>query len=216
VFPRPGCSSGPTLGAFVLASGVAVGLAGRASDHTASPLLHWAGTLGGPWLLAAFVLGAVAGAPRRGAVAGAVALAVGVITYYAVFRLVEGQTTTVYALVVGAAWTLGALPIGACFGWAGGAWRRTGGSRWAGVIAGALVGESLLLWLQGQVVGGVWRQPEAVTALQVQAVIGVVAATALARRPGQALAWTGAVALGVVVAETVVRQTLRVTGWAGA
>jgi hypothetical protein len=214
---RPAASaSASAVAAVAVLSGVAIGVAGRASDHVSSSLLYWAGTLGGPWLVAAFTLGAFAGSRRRGATAGAVALAVGVITYYAVFRLVEERTSTVNAVVVGTAWTLGALPIGAAFGWAGGAWRRTRGPRWAAVVAGALVGEALLLWLEGRHGGGPWGREDAVTALQTQALIGVGAALVLARARLRALAWTGGVALVVVLAEAAVRETLRATGWAGA
>ncbi|MCW3013520.1 MAG: hypothetical protein JWO02_612, partial [Solirubrobacterales bacterium] len=117
---RPAAS---TLAAAVLLIGVATGIAGRASDHVSSSLLSWAGTLGGPWLLAAFAIGAFAGSRRRGAAVGAAALTVGVVTYYTVFRLVEERTSTPYALVIGSAWVIGSLPIGAAFGWAGGAWR---------------------------------------------------------------------------------------------
>ncbi|MCW3017015.1 MAG: hypothetical protein JWO02_4107, partial [Solirubrobacterales bacterium] len=82
--------------------------------------------------------------------------------------------------------------------------------------AGALVGEALLLWLQGALVGGPWRRGDAVTALQVQALLGVGAALLLARPRMRALAWTGGVAPVVVVAEAAVRGTLRATGWGGA
>jgi hypothetical protein len=204
-----------TVATVTVLFGVAIGIAGRATDHVSSSLLYWAGTLGGPWLLTAFAVGAFTGSRRRGAAAGAVALAVGVVTYYAVFRLVEERTSTLDAVVVGTAWTLGALPIGAAFGWAGGAWRRTRGPRWTAVLAGALVGEALLLWLQGRLVGGTWRQEDAVIALQTQAVIGVGAALVLARARMRALAWTGGVAPAAVVAEAAVRETLRATGWAG-
>jgi hypothetical protein len=211
--PRP---TPRLLAAVVGVGGIGVGLAARASDHASDPLLRWAGTLGGPWLLAAFTLGAFTRSRRRGALAGAGVLAVGVVTYYAVFRLVEERTSTAYALAMGVAWTAGALPIGAAFGWAGGAWRRTREPRWAAVLAGALVGEALLLWLQGRVAGGTWRQPDAVRALELQALIGLAAAAVLSPARLRALAWTAAVALAAVAAEATVRETLRATGWAGA
>ncbi|WP_354699838.1 hypothetical protein DSM112329_00096 [Paraconexibacter sp. AEG42_29] len=209
----------PTLPVVLLAAvlgGGVVGLAGRATDHTTSSLLYWAGTLGGPWLLAAFLIGAFAASPRRGAIAGAATLVVGVITYYAIFGLVEERTSRDYALGVGAAWTAGALPVGAAFGWAGGAWRRTRGPRWAAILTGALLGEALLLYLQGRVLGGVWNQDEALHALRVQAIIGVLGAAVLTTKPLRALGWTGGVALAVVVVEATLRETLRAGGWAGA
>lgn len=195
-----------TLVAIVVA-GLAVGLAGRAADHV-WPTVQWASALGAPWLAVAWLVGAIAerDGRRAAAVAGALTLALGVVTYYTCFMLVEHRSSPGYVATVGTAWTLAALPCGAVAGAIGSAWRHTAWS--AGALAGALLGEVLVL-------DPLWSAPAARRALHLEVLAGLAAVLIARRRWPAALAAGVVVALAVLVGESAVRDSLRVVGWAG-
>jgi hypothetical protein len=196
-----------------LAGGVAIGLVGRASVQT-TEVIAWTSRLGAPWLMTAFVVGAVVGDRRRGALAGGASLAIGTAVYYAVFHFVEHRIGIGYAIVVGTAWAAVGIGIGGVFGYAGAAWRAR--DRWARVVAaaalgGALIGEALLLMTR-------WDDPTAQAILTAELVLGALIPFVASRRRE----WPAALALGMtfavtaVVLEAYARAALRVVGWGGA
>lgn len=174
-------------------------------------MIHWAGALGGPWLLGAFVAGVLAGERRAGALAGAVAIVSGTAAYYAIFHYVEQSTSLFYAAAAGVGWSVAGAVVGALFGGAGGLWTEGGRARaWAaGILAGGLLAESLLLW-------HAWDGDSAQRAVVIQALAAALLALALSRR----VRLTASVALGsagvLLAGELVVRELLRTSGWAGA
>lgn len=192
-----------------LLGGITVGLWARGLDHVPIRTVHWFTALGAPWLAVAFVLGAYTKARRDGAIAGGAALAIGVAVYYATFHFVEHKFGVWFAIKVGTGWALVALPIGAAFGWAGAAWRERRGPIPTAVLAGALLGEALLLQ-------SIWSRPVAVRMLVLEAAVGLACALLLTRHRLQALAATAVVAAAVVVAELTAREALRAVGWVGA
>lgn len=196
------------VGAAVV-GGLVVGAGARGLDQFEARTVHWFSALGAPWLIAAFLIGAFVGRRRLGAAAGGAALALGVVVYYAIYHFVEHGMGVVYSTTVGAAWAIGALPAGAVFGWAGAAWHQRRGPWSAAAVAGALLGEALLLQQ-------IWHRPLAVRVLVIEAAAGVLCALLLSRQRGRAVALTGAVAVLVVVAELAVREGVRAVGWAGA
>jgi hypothetical protein len=193
--------------------GVAIGLVGRASVQS-TEVVAWISRLGAPWLLTAFLVGAVVGSRRRGAVAGGLALALGTAVYYFVFHFVEHRIGLGYAVVVGSAWAVVGVGIGGVFGYAGAAWRAR--DRWARIVSmaalgGALIGESLLLMTR-------WDDPTAHGILLGELVVGALLPFVASRRRE----WPAALALGMtfavtaVVLEAYARAALRAVGWGGA
>jgi len=189
--------------------GVLLGAMGRGVDQFEARTIHWFSALGAPWLLAAFVIGAFVGRRRLGAAAGAGALAIGSLSYYAIFHFVEHKMGGFTSGAVGLAWAVGGIPAGAVFGWAGAAWWQRRGPLSTAAVAGALLGEALLLQ-------SIWHRPLAMRVLVIEAIAGVLCALLLTRERSRALAMTAGVALLVVVAELVLRETARAAGWSGA
>lgn len=203
--------------AVVLLVAAGLGLAlGLGAQHIGDvrPGLGWVGALGAPWLVTAFVAGALAPHARIAATAGAIALAVGTAAYYLAMVGTAGPGTLGYAVVVGASWGIVALGIGAAFGAAGCLWRRRddlAGAMAAALPSGALMGEALLL-------ATVWNARPALLVVGAQFGAGMTLPLLLVRRPGLRLAAVCAALLAAVVfgvGESVVRDTLRAVGWAG-
>jgi hypothetical protein len=92
----------------------------------------------GPWVAVAFVAGAIGGSPRGGAIAGSLALAAGVLTYYMGVLVVWGAVLAEPGRAT-VAWGAVAFVTGATVGAAGGAWSDAG-HRWRAPAVGALVG----------------------------------------------------------------------------
>ena len=106
---------------------------------------HWLAKVGVPWLAAAFLVGALARRPWRGAVLGATALVAATLVYYAILGLVQHAYEV---SPVGLGWLLVAVPGGAGFGalgalWASGRWRVVG----VAVLAASFGGEAALFAL---------------------------------------------------------------------
>jgi len=137
---------------LAVAAGAALGFAGQTGSDL-HPGLRWVVAIGVPWLLTAFFAGAIVGDRLRGAIAGALSLAIGTVAYYALrVALGEGGPLhAAYALrgaVIVAGWCAAAIGGGAAFGLAGALWRSGGAlATVAGsaLVSGALVGEALLL-----------------------------------------------------------------------
>ncbi len=101
--------------------------------------------LGGAWILLAALIGAWSGRPGPAAVAGAVALVVGVLTYYGSYEFayaLDPQRDPRYFVPGGLAWLLVSLVAGAAAGAAGSVARSGRGH--AAVVAGALLGAALI------------------------------------------------------------------------
>ena len=169
--------------------------------------------LGAPWLAAAWGLGALAGSPRRGALAGAAALVLGTFAWYFVSLALSGPGVVDYVVPVSAAWSLAAGAAGGAFGLAGALWRDGNPALRAtsvALLAGALAGEAWLL-------AGEWtgRAARLVLALELGAAL---TALLLARRRTPvvltlALFLVAAVAIAGI--EEAARDTIRMVGWNG-
>jgi hypothetical protein len=197
----------------VVVAGAFIGLVGRGSDHLPD-LVRWSAALGAPWLATAFAVGAFVRHRLLAALAGGSALTLGVAVYYSVFHWIEGTTSLAYAVIVGTAWGAVAFVAGGLFAYAGAAWRS--GSRPAhllasGLLAGALIGEAVLLLMH-------WSNPTARTVLMLELAVGFAVPLTTAKRRE----WPAAMVLAVVFAVAVIeseqyaRAAMRVFGWAGA
>jgi hypothetical protein len=167
--------------------------------------------LGAPWLAAAWGVGALSGTRARGALAGALALALGTLGWYLLSVAANGHPAAY--LSIAAAWSAVSLVAGALFGLAGAAWREGRPvARAIGVaaLAGPLAGEAVLL-------AGEWsgRAAEAVLTAEVAAAFVLLFA---ARRRAPLLLTLALFVLGAVVfagAEDAIRDSVRLAGWAG-
>ena len=137
--------------ALAAVSGIALGAAVRIGIHVGTPA-GWLLRLGVPWLLIPFMIGALLRAPRRAAVAGALAMVAAVVTYYALKVGVEHRASRRYGVEMVALWgTIGAL-AGAAFGVAGAltrSLRGVGRGVAVALVSGALAGEALLMLHDG-------------------------------------------------------------------
>jgi hypothetical protein len=202
---------------LALAAALGLGIAGRVAIHAGSDFPHVqalgraAVALGAPWLATAWALGAVSGTRARGAIAGALALALGTAAWYLLSVAANGHPTGY--LPTAAAWGAVALPAGALFGLAGAAWReggRVAGAIGVAALAGPLAGEAALL-------GSEWsgRAAQAVLAAEVAAALALLFA---ARRRAPLLLTVALFALGALVfagAEDAIRDSVRLAGWSG-
>ena len=204
---------------LAVAVGLVIGVAGQAGPDL-HPALRWVVALGVPWLVAAFAAGALLGDPWRGALAGATALVIGTLVYYALRVGFGGGGPLGVALsprgvAIVAAWCVAATASGAVFGLAGALWRRGGNmARVVGtaVVSGALIGEALLLAQE-------WTGRGAHFVLAAELAAGVALALCMTRRwvlVMPAVVLTALVAVAVGVTEDGVRDAMRVVGWNGA
>src|SRR4051812_8637569 len=108
---------------------------------------HWLAQVGVPWLAAAFLVGAPARRPGRGAAFGAAALVAATVVYYLPSMLDYGRFSY-EANPVGLGWLAIAVPGGACFGALGALW-ASGRARViaVSVLAASFGGEALLFAL---------------------------------------------------------------------
>jgi hypothetical protein len=197
----------------VLVAGAFMGLLGRGSDHLPD-LVHWSAALGAPWLATAFAVGAFVRQRSLAAIAGGCALTLGVAVYYSIFHWVERTTSLGYAVIVGTAWGAVAFVAGAVFAYAGAAWRsdsRRAHLLASGLLAGALIGEAILLLAN-------WSNPTARTVLMIELAVGASVPLLTSRRNELPAAVVVAVvfAIAVVESEHYARAAMRVFGWAGA
>jgi Family of unknown function (DUF6518) len=223
--PRPRrdtTSAHRRLALLALGAALALGVAGRIAVHAGGHLPHGdalaalgrvAVALGGPWLAAAWSIGALAGSRTRGALGGGAALALGTAAWYLLTVAAGGRAAVAYAVPVATAWAAVALGAGALFGVAGAAWRDGGRRARAASIAalaGALAGEALLL-------AGQWSGRAAALVLATELAVGLGLLAVARRRAPLALTLAVFVVAAVVFAgvEDGVRDTLRLAGWAG-
>jgi hypothetical protein len=166
-----------------LTLGVLWGIVCWWGDDVRWPMIGMLANAGGPWLLLAFLIGTLTGAPVRGPVCGALALGAAVLTYYAAYdiaRIYDPAADPRYFIPGGAAWLAVAVPAGAAFGAAGAVW-RAGPRRLRAaalvLLSGALLSEALLalpdLLTYADLERGYWLGPasEALLALGLPAVL---------------------------------------------
>ena len=129
------------LGLLVLVVGLATGVVTQVAQSVLPTGWSQAANAISPWLLVAFLLGSRMPGRASAASAGAAALILALVGYYATTMIRYGIGGGTGALVF---WGLGALVGGPVFGLAGHAWRR-GPDRWSavalGLLAAAFVGE---------------------------------------------------------------------------
>jgi Family of unknown function (DUF6518) len=220
--PRPTTPAHRRVALLALGAALALGLAGRIAVHAGGHLPHGealaalgaaAVALGGPWLAAAWSIGALAGSRARGALGGGAALGLGTAAWYLLTVAAGGRAAVAYAVPVAAAWAAVALGAGALFGLAGAAWRDGGRRVRAAAIAalaGALAGEALLL-------AGQWSGRAAALVLTTELSVGIGLLVAARGRAPLALTLLVFAVAAVAFAgiEDGVRDTLRLAGWAG-
>jgi hypothetical protein len=207
---------------LALIAAIGLGLAGRVALHAGADLPHGhalgalghsALALGAPWLATAWAVGALSGSRTRGAIGGALALALGTVGWYMLTVAAGGRSAAGYAIPVALAWGTVAFAAGALFGAAGAAWRDGGRvARAIGVaaLAAPLAGEAALL-------GAEWtgRAAQAVLAAEVAAAFVLLFA---ARRRAPLLLTLALFTLGALVfagAEDAIRDGVRLAGWGG-
>ena len=191
--------------------------------------------LGGPWLIAGFLGGAIGGWRRGasglvlGAFAGAVIVGAGSIAYYGISWW-DGVNGARRAAKLGIGWGAAGIGVGGTLGLLGAAFstallrrRPTGGgppiASWLhgaalGTLGGLLIGEAIaLLW--------VWDSLSLRTMAGLEGLggAGLVVAGCLGRSWRFVIAAFAFAALSAAVAPiatTMLRETLRSIGWAGA
>jgi len=139
---------------LALLAGVVLGLFSGLGDRLpADNVLHVIIALAnaaGPWLVTAFAVGALAGAPLAGALTATAALAAAVAVYYLTIYL-YGNTVAELVRSAGV-WLAVSLVVGPLFGAAGGAWRRPrsrfGRIGAVALLAGTLAAEGILRLIQ--------------------------------------------------------------------
>jgi hypothetical protein len=140
----PSIGRGP-IGRLVMALllGVGLGLSSALGDGASVRVLVALANAISPWLIVAFVAGALQQGPRSAAVAGGAALFAAAATYYLGIAMIQATGFPMHLAIV---WFVLALVIGPAAAVLGAAWRSE--SRWrpraAGVLAGALLGEATL------------------------------------------------------------------------
>ncbi|HEX5268236.1 MAG TPA: DUF6518 family protein [Acidimicrobiales bacterium] len=137
-----------------LGAGAILGVASRLGDDLVGGWA-WIANIGGPWLVAAFVLGTLARSPRTAAAWGTLALLSAVGSYYTWIALVQDGAGRQHLGWLVALWVVVGAGAGTAFGAAGWAWRTGPGPArlvGAGLLSSALVGEAAVL-LAGESAG---------------------------------------------------------------
>ena len=131
---------------LVVAAGTLLGLASRASDLLPRDL-GWVGNLGGIWVGAAFIVGAVVAKPLRSALAGAGTLSLAALVHYGSYRLMRYGSPDLLRYPA-PQWAATGAAVGGLMGAAASSWRHVN-SRWRSiaVLTAALGAEALYLVL---------------------------------------------------------------------
>ena len=190
--------------AAVVLLGVGVGLFSSRSDLLpADTLLHVVVVMGnavGPWVAMGFAAGAVQRDARLGSVGGAMALCVGVATYYLAALLTWGDRAPTFLPVLALVWLLVAGVSGGAVGAAGGAWASHGRYRSLGpiILAGALLAEAAYQLVQVEAWHGIDVTRTGVQIAAIDAVAAVLVPVVLLERARRPTAYLGGVAVGAV------------------
>lgn len=220
---------------LVCVGAAGLGLLGQAAVHGTFRGSWELSRLGGPWLVAAFVGGAVAGWRRRGsglvlgAAAGAIIVSAGTVSYYVVSYWVGGYGAG-YAATMGIGWGLAGIVVGGALGLLGAGYTtelarhraaRSGRlvASWLqgaalGTLGGLLIGEAIaLLWI--------WDNADlrAMATLEALGGAALVLFGSLGRNWRFVIAAVTAAAVAATIAPmlaSLLRETLRAIGWVGA
>jgi hypothetical protein len=231
------------LVAAVLAAAVLVGVVGQLGDAAPGVPGH-ATALGAPWLVAAFVIGALLRRPLPGALGGAVVLSGGTLSYYGVQLALTGHARALADGAIAVGWAAAGAVAGAAMGALGALWRdatrargaaptvaatRASGALSAGAATparrprrgAALLAAVPAAALAGEalLLAGEWRSRASLAVLSAElALAGLLLPACAWRRaslPAAALA-AGALALGFALTEAELRSAMRAIGWRGA
>lgn len=218
----------PLVAIVVVAIALLLGFMGRSANNGAFHGSWEFSRLGGPWLVGAFVAGIVGGWRRGpgglalGIAGGAIAIAVGSLSYYGIYIFFEDGSAPRRAARLGVGWAMAGLVVGGALGLLGATFATRAGGRgrvWMqgaalGTLGGLLMGESIaLLW--------VWDQHD----LRVMATLEGLGGAALVAFAAVGRSWRWIVAALIAAAATatvapivttMVREALRRIGWAGA
>ncbi|HET9540580.1 MAG TPA: DUF6518 family protein [Candidatus Limnocylindria bacterium] len=211
-----------SLGSYALlalVAGLALGLFSGLGDWVpADTVLHVVVALAnaaGPWLVTAFVVGALAGAPLAGAITASAALVAALAVYYLTIYAI-GYTVADLTRSAGV-WLAVAVVVGPLLGAAGGAWARPRrpfdriGA--VALLAGALAAEAILRLIQVQAWTGLdlARTDVQVGLIELAAAV-VLPAVLLA--PGERLRGYLGTAIVTVGAAILIAGALAVIRWA--
>lgn len=196
--------------------GILLGLfSSRADWLPADTVLHVVVALGnaiGPWVVVAFVAGALQGETRRGPVGGLLALIAGVGTYYVAGALSwPGGIAAIGPLVV--IWLVAAVVSGLALGAAGGGWAEGGRWRMIGpmLLAGSLLAEAAYRLIEVEAWTGIDLTRSAIQIAAFDLLAAILVPLLLldrARRPTAYLGSLGVGAAGLILivgAESVLR-----------
>jgi hypothetical protein len=194
---------GPVAVAIGLGVGLGVlSLAGDVvSDEGPTIILNGLANATGPWTLVAFVAGILQRRARMGALAGAGALLVAVVTYYVAFVLVWGGDRLAdvrFAVVV---WLGAASIAGAVMGAAGGVQGRPDPRVRAlglSLVCGAVLAEAAYLLVQLEVWNGIDLSRTYLVVAVFDIVVAALIPIVLGRRGDRAVTYLGSVGLAVV------------------
>lgn len=235
---QPASSGRPISAARVLLlvglGAASLGLLGQVATHGTFRGSWELSRLGGPWLVAGFAGGAIAGWRRGGsglalgAAAGAIVMGAGTVSYYVVSYWVGGYGPR-YAATMAVGWGLAGIAVGSALGLLGATY-STGLARhrsargrpiasWLhgaalGTLGGLLIGEAIaLLWI--------WDNPDLRAMAMLEALGGaaLVLVGSLGRNWRFVVAAVTAAAVAATIAPllaSLLRQTLRAIGWVGA
>jgi hypothetical protein len=184
--------------------GLAVGLfSSRADLLPADTLLHVVVVMGnavGPWAAVGFAAGAVQRDTRVGALGGAIALSVGVATYYLAALLTWGDHAPAFLPALAMLWLVVAAVSGGAFGAAGGQWASNARYRSVGpiVLAGALLAEVAYQLVQVEAWLGIDVTRTGVQIAAIDALAAVLVPVLLLERGRRRTAYLGGAAVGAV------------------
>jgi hypothetical protein len=200
--------------------GVAVGIFSSRADllPVDSPLIVLValGNATGPWVAVGFAAGAVAGRPRAGAMGGAVALGIGVGTYYAAALLTWPGGTPSYLSLLVLVWLVVAVATGSAIGAAGGLWAAGGRYSTAGpmALAGALLAEAAYRFISVEGWTGIDLTRTALQVALVDTLAAIIIPALSLERARWALAYLGSLGIAaagaalLAGAENVIRYAL--------
>jgi len=184
--------------------GLGIGLfSSRADLLPPDTLLHVIVVMGnavGPWVAVGFAAGAIQRDVRRGTAGGAIALCIGVATYYGAAVLTWGDRAPAFLPALAGLWLVVAAVAGGGVGAAGGAWASKGRYRSIGpiVLAGALLAEALWQFVQVEGWHGLDIGRTGVQIAGVDLLGAALVPLVLLGRGRRAAAYLGSVAVGVV------------------
>jgi hypothetical protein len=206
--------------AVAILLGVGVGLfSSRADMLPADTLLHVVVVMGnavGPWVAVGFAAGAIEGGPRRGAAGGAIALCVGVATYYGAALLTWGDRVPTILPSLAVVWLAVGGASGGIVGAAGGGWASGGRYRLLGpiVLAGALLAEAAFQFVQVEGWLGIDLTRTGIQIATIDTLAALLVPLVLLERGRRPVAYLASIAVGCVgflalaVVEALIRTVL--------